>query len=498
MEAATGQAADVDTGPSTIALAKTGFAPKLQRWWPAVYLAGYAVLIGVAVSRHEPWFDEAQAWLIARDSNPVTLLTRHLPYEGHPPLWYLLIMLPAKYLPYWTINVISAALAFAAAYVVVRHSPFPVVVKVLLPLGFFLFFQYGVVARNYALLGVLIFLVAKTYSERFERPYLFAALLFALANVSAYAYVLTGVVAAVTTLELLRDRRSLPRPAFRKTLVATAALGAGMAALAWLMWPPSDRTFATTSGRITENALGRAGDIFASGMAGRNLFTIAALLATTVLFWKTRTLSLYLASTFALMVFAAIVYGTIWHQGTMFLTWVLALWIAFERLDWSKTDEKRIGTVALAAVVGISGLHVVWSGAAFVADVANPYSGSEALANYIENHGLQSSTIYGINFPSVAVNPYFGRNILANYHEGTATPSFWWWSTNNGMRDSVDAILAGKPDYVIVPIKFPGWQQTVRQLHGYEALKRFDGMLYWKMGPVEADGYLLMRRIEAG
>ena len=35
---------------------------------------------------HEPWFDEAQAWVIARDNSLKDILFFIPHYEGHPPL----------------------------------------------------------------------------------------------------------------------------------------------------------------------------------------------------------------------------------------------------------------------------------------------------------------------------------------------------------------------------------------------------------------------------
>ena len=49
----------------------------------------YAILLAVVLWKHEPWADEAQAWLIARDCSGVELLFQRLRYEGHPGLWYL-------------------------------------------------------------------------------------------------------------------------------------------------------------------------------------------------------------------------------------------------------------------------------------------------------------------------------------------------------------------------------------------------------------------------
>ena len=62
--------------------------------------------------RHEAWFDEAQAWLIARDDTPWRILSQTARYEGTPPLWHLLLWAPAHLgYPYRGLWLISATLA---------------------------------------------------------------------------------------------------------------------------------------------------------------------------------------------------------------------------------------------------------------------------------------------------------------------------------------------------------------------------------------------------
>ena len=51
----------------------------------------YAGLTLYTLLHHEPWRDEAQAWLLARDLGPVELL-HQLPMEGTPGLWHFLLM----------------------------------------------------------------------------------------------------------------------------------------------------------------------------------------------------------------------------------------------------------------------------------------------------------------------------------------------------------------------------------------------------------------------
>ena len=94
----------------------------------------YAILLAVVLWKHEPWADEAQAWLIARDCSGVELLFQRLRYEGHPGLWYLILMIPSKILPYYpTIQVISFSIAATGIFVFWRTSPFLPILKPLFP-----------------------------------------------------------------------------------------------------------------------------------------------------------------------------------------------------------------------------------------------------------------------------------------------------------------------------------------------------------------------------
>src|SRR3954464_5713785 len=84
-----------------------------ERYQLIVFLI-FVTLLSIAVSHHEPWMDEAQAWLLAKDTGFKELFLKYLRYEGSPGLWHLVLMIPAKLgLPYFTINIISAL--FAAA-----------------------------------------------------------------------------------------------------------------------------------------------------------------------------------------------------------------------------------------------------------------------------------------------------------------------------------------------------------------------------------------------
>lgn len=60
-----------------------------------IIFAGYLLFNGILLAGHELWRDEANVWLLARDVSPIQLL-KEIKYQGHPCLWYYLVMPFAK------------------------------------------------------------------------------------------------------------------------------------------------------------------------------------------------------------------------------------------------------------------------------------------------------------------------------------------------------------------------------------------------------------------
>ena len=133
----------------------------------AVAWACFTTMVLLVVHHHEPWFDEAQAWLIARDNSLFEMLFRRLHYEGTPGLWHVLLWVPARLgAPFRTISYLSALLASVSAGLVLFFAPFPVWLRVLFVFGYYPAYQYAVIARSYGLNLLLIILAAILYSTR--------------------------------------------------------------------------------------------------------------------------------------------------------------------------------------------------------------------------------------------------------------------------------------------------------------------------------------------
>lgn len=173
-----------------------------------VVLFTYSILLLFVIYFHEPWYDEAQSWLIARDASYYDMLFYIPHYEGHPPFWWLLLSIPAKLgLPYeLSLKSIQFLFSSIATYLIVFKSPFPSKIRLLLPFTYFPFYQYGVQARPYSIMLCILCSCAITWKHRNKKPLRFCLTLMLLCLTSAYGIILSCGIAISWTFEALLDK----------------------------------------------------------------------------------------------------------------------------------------------------------------------------------------------------------------------------------------------------------------------------------------------------
>ena len=165
----------------------------------------YAVLTLIGAFRHELWFDEAQAWTIARD-NDLKGLFEQLRYEGHPPLWYMILFVFSRL--GFSCNImpfISWFFTCLAAAIIMFKSPFSTVTKALLIFsGGFLFFN-SVMSRTYCLINIFLVLIAMLFHKRKEHPVIFGTLVALLANTHVFVRGFIGAMGLIMLHDIYSD-----------------------------------------------------------------------------------------------------------------------------------------------------------------------------------------------------------------------------------------------------------------------------------------------------
>jgi hypothetical protein len=466
-------------------------APGRRKAWPfsqpALYAAGlsYAVLVACAVVHHEPWADEAQSWLLARDANLFDLWTRLLHYEGTTGLWQTLLhILIGLGLPYSGMNVFSALCGLAGTCILLWRSPFPWLIRMVLPFTFFLCYQYAVIARSYTLLPLLLFCCAALYAKAQDRPRLFTALLCLMAAVSIHGMVLASAI-GLSALAGCRDRK--------RAAWFAAFFAAVLILLAATASPARDGTFIHTLNFSLSHFLEVSAKAFATAFTGEWISSLVLVGLSIPLLWRGGGWLFFVLAATLLCSLASAVYAQVWHHGFLFLAWLVSLWISLPG------GGRRPYQLAVASLGMVAAAQCYWTLNSIRYDWQYAYSGSLATAEVIRQADLRGNNVYAIGYACTAIQPYFESNIFANVNEGRPE-AYWDWSTRNHVNLDSQHLAALKPTYVIVGYKNEFergiWTGLVRK-SGYQAIRHFEGNTYWQTHILEPESYDLYRRSAA-
>lgn len=379
----------------------------------AVLLLTFVGLGLATVAHHEPWRDESQAWLIARDADLVTLF-RLRQYEGRPAVWDLLLLPLAKSgLPIMAAQLLHLTIATTSLLLVLTRAPLPTLLKWTFAFSYYQFWQYAIVMRIYAVAFLWLWCLAVEYPHRYRRPLRFAILVGLLFNTTIHG----GFLAAAVTFLFAADVPTTHRRHARFWL-ALAIMVASALACVWQVWMASEHPH-VAGGTFrqpfdyTQVARGVCGAGFAGGRPSVAAFLAgAALLVTTCFAFLSRwqLLLILLVNLCGHLTIYGLIGGHPNHHGFLPLGILFCLWIAPQyqpylpcRSGWSRTlryivgqDTKQwIVPYTLAAAFLASSLNAAQM---HVRDWQLDYSGGYRMAMYLRSHSQEHSPI--VTFPS--------------------------------------------------------------------------------------------------
>lgn len=468
---------------------RPGAGAQLRRGAEWSLLGAFAAYLAILVPRHEPWFDEAQAWLIARDIGLAELVWERLRFEGSPGLWHLLLLVPARLgAPYAALGVVGALAAFAGAVLLVRRGPFPLVVKAALLASFHLGYQYAVVARSYDLVPPLLFAAALAWPRRVERPLRLALALGLLAATSVHGTLIAGCLAAVHLGAVVRRWRDLDPATRWRNAGALAGLAALAVAIVVLLWPPAEQFLGEGWNLDPRHVARSVPGLLDAAFTDLPALTAVVLVVSGVVFARAGTLHLWALPTAALLLLAAVKYHMPWHQGLPFVVWVFTLWVTLQagQPRWARL-------AACAALAAVLVVQVPWWIGSVRYDLTEPYAGGRELGAYLAALP-DDAVVYAQGYHFVAALPYLDDNPIANY-QGGRMPAPWTWTPTPPLVLEPAEVFGGVPDVFVYGVKQPG-SLPPPDLPGYRLAREIDGALTFKGRVIEPDAFLIFERAE--
>jgi hypothetical protein len=411
------------------------FASQEDTAWINVLVIVFLVLGLIGILNHEMWRDELQAWMIARDSSSLIDLYNNLRYEGHPSLWYIFLYAITKFTDNpLAMQLFHLLIASGTIYVFAKFSPFTKLQKILFTFGYFPFYEYHLISRNYSLGILLIFLFCHFFTQQ-QRNYLLLSVILAfLANTNVYSLIIAISLAITIVFEKFCTKSSATK---RLNFTNIAILTCGIAIAIVQIIPPTDAKFQgiakqdlTPINHINYLLFTILPSVWKSYIPIPNflnynfwntnafindsssklillcicLLSLLLLLSAIALFnQKPVVLFAYTFGTCLLIWFAyEKFFGSLRHHGHLFILFIACIWISTfypesnrPVISFIKGAAKFLSDRKNQYVNFLLCIHLLTGIYAYSMDLIYPFSASKEVAKFITDSQLQNNLIIG-------------------------------------------------------------------------------------------------------
>lgn len=396
-------------------------------------LVVWAALTLALVVAHEPWRDEADPWLVARDRSPAEAIAL-APYVGTPVLWHLSLMPLAKAgLPYVSMSVWNWLLGVIAVGLILVLAPWPLPVSTVAVFSYLLSYEYPVIARSYQLGLVLLLAALWVMRGKGHRPVLPGALVAAAVNTNVHCLIVGAALITWWALDRWWARRTLARCEIIG--VVLALVGITLAA-AQLVQPPDGqaavaRELWVPDWGVVQTAFVQAWFPTRSGWP----WLAAALVCQAAIFAavsrRRAALGFLVMSVAGLVLLFVLVYaGAVRHWGFLLLASVMALWwSAPAEVSHPRRGDGRWWAGVAAASLGLA-LTIPVAQSVWARELAADFSGSRATATFLRSRALEDIPIAGHPAEMVsAVLPLLSQPRIYYPARGDWGSHMWWDAT---------------------------------------------------------------------
>lgn len=413
-------------------------------------LTAYFIIGLIGVFHHEMWRDELQIWLVGLSAHNISEFLRNMTNECNPLGWYGLDFILSRFTDSpLIVQVFHLLLATGTVFLILKYSPFTRLQKVLVSFSYYLFFEYSLVARGYALTIFFIFLFCTLYQQvKSKNRYLIISLaLFCLANTTGHGVIMTLSFLGMMMADYLFTQDTSLRKKYTSGQffagVLIVLLGVYIA-FRWITPPPNNRygnnwftgidmqrmaislrtfwmSFIPIPQRANPNSWNS--NIFFAGNTNPSTFTILFLLSLCVFIFcilkysqKISIAVFYLAATSGVLLFNytnKVIFAIFAanHYGFIFITFIAAAWLApaVKKTKFnipglnSLRDTLNVEKNFTYLVTLLFGINMLGGVIAYSKDYTRRFSNIEITADYIISHRLDKLPETG--FIDYAVSP---------------------------------------------------------------------------------------------
>lgn len=407
--------------------------------WIAMFV--FTLISAIGICNHELWLDEAQHYLIARDSNSIGDLYYNMRYDGHVRLWNGLLFFITHYISAnpLAMQLFHLIIICSCVFIFLKYAPFDTITKILIIFGYYFIFEYNVISRNYSLGILFLFITCTLIGYGNNKSLWISVLLLLMCNTHLFfAFAATGIFIYISYINW--QQKSFDLKFYVLAVIYCIAI---LGVIIQMKMPPDSTVFHPEKLRLySVKQLYPAAYAFSKGFFPipvsingnfwnhyyfdslprilKAVMAIVLFLYPFLLLRKSKSATLfYFCSVTPLLIFVCVSsIEASRYYGMVFIFFIAAAWLAGIKSKNIFSFEKiRIGHLKTKLFYGFFYCILIgnlFCGVYAIANTVNrPFTDAKKAAQYIKTNNLDSELVVVAGYwPGPSLSAYLGKKVF--------------------------------------------------------------------------------------
>jgi len=487
-----------------------------NKYFPFIIAAVFLILSIILIYKHEFWRDEINSWHLGSECLSFSEFIDNMGANtGHPYSWYAILYLVSHFITdnVEIMKIIHLTISTISVFLFLKFAPFNKIIKIMFIFGYFPFFEYSIISRNYAI-GILFMVIfCILYRNRYKNIIPISIILLLMGQANVYAFVISIAFFLFLIFELILDWKTVKENISKiHLIISILIIIAGILLLYWQFKPQIESIITSSDSFISNKSLedylrniyhisrqfiGAYIPIpyFNLNFWGSNLmvpffanykiiylFLLIILMVIPIFLMKIRTIFLYIIGSLVIVILPLLVYpGSLRHFGHFFFIFIFCLWIS----NTNKSDRYliklkdnfniKVQNVFLIIILITS---LVGSSVAAYFDYRYPFSSGKYVAEYIDkNFDKDNIAIVGYqDYAAETVAAYLDKDIYYPNSKDVKKLVAWDKRTKIVETDEIfyDAYCLSKKNNVVLVIinRSPILESEIPKSYGFVKLDK--------------------------
>ena len=418
----------------------------------------YLVIVLIAFYFHEPWFDEANAWLISRDLGLWGII-KQMSFEGHSCFYFFILKLLIVFgMSYKYGGLLSIFISLIGVIIFVYKSPFNRIINTLFVFSSPFIFFCPIFIRPYSFTMLFMILICCLYKDRYKHPYIFGLLLALLFNTHLLTTPIIGSIVLIEIYDYFKDKEYFKE----RFIISLLAFIGGLLFALQIVKAFIDRPDVTGSLNIIDNFVSAIYSVtfILEGFYSYSLICFICLFVfiylVILLKNNKKVLFIIIFNSLFYFLFSLFFYPIYDSKSIYILSYILlGLWLYEEEVGFNR---KQIILLNILLIFGIIGSfdHIR-------EDIIDNYSANVEIVNFLEKDKIDDANILTLDYYSDIVLITDDKYKFTSY-AGDSLYTYGLYKYENLTNNFKDYILNNDFDYVIVDYPLRYGKDDIKEL----------------------------------